>query len=105
MFNNDKSYYAGNGNEFFGKEYSERLEKVYQSIENYIDFDYKLIYSLERVNNVSIVPEASFKTQQYFKTDVVLKKEKLAQVWYQSQLPDNEGNKISEYCFDKLSKL
>ena len=105
MFNNDKSYYAGNGNEFFGKEYSERLEKVYQSIENYIVFDYKLIYSLERVNNVSIVPEASFKTQQYFKTDVVLKKEKLAQVWYQSQLPDNEGNKISEYCFDKLSKL
>ena len=105
MFNNDKSYYAGNGNEFFGKEYSERLEKVYQSIENYIDFDYKLIYSLERVNNVSIVPNASFKTQQYFKTDVVLKKEKLAQVWYEAKIPGNECNKISEYCFDKLSKL
>ena len=105
MFNNDKSYYCGNGNDFFGKEYSERLENVYQSIENYIDFDYKLIYSLERVNNVSIVPEASFKTQQYFKTDVVLKKQKLAQVWYEAKIPGNECNKISEYCFDKLSKL
>ena len=105
MFNKDKSYYCGNGNEFFGNEYSKRLDMVYNSIENYKEFDYQLIYSLEKVNNVSIVPKASFKTQQYFKNDVVLKNEKLAQVWYQSQLLGNESNKISEYCFNKLAKL
>jgi hypothetical protein len=111
MFSNNKSYYFGNGDEFFGNAYSKRLEMVYDSIQNYKEFDYELIYSLKKVNNVSIVPLASFKTQQYFKNDVVfkkhvvLKKQHLAQLWYQAQLPDNTSNKISEYCFNKLCKL
>jgi len=105
MFNKNKSYYCGNGNDFFGKEYSQRLDVVYQSIKNYNDFDYKLIYSLERVNNVNIVPKASFKTQKYFKNDVVLKKQNLAQVWYESTDLLKNSNDISEYCFNKLVKL
>jgi GDP-L-fucose synthase len=105
MFNNDKSYYCGNGNDFFGNEYSKKLEKVYQSVENYIDFDYKIIYSLDKVNNVNIVPAATFKTQDYFKNDSLLKKENLAQLWYQSENRLNGTNEISEYCFNKLSKL
>jgi|694.fasta_scaffold42427_3 GDP-L-fucose synthase len=105
MFNNDKSYYCGNGNDFFGNEYSKKLEKVYQSVENYIDFDYKIIYSLDKVNNVNIVPAATFKTQDYFKNDILLKKENLAQLWYQSENRLNGTNEISEYCFNKLSKL
>jgi GDP-L-fucose synthase len=105
MFNNDKSYYCGNGNDFFGNEYSKKLEKVYQSVENYIDFDYKIIYSLDKVNNVNIVPAATFKTQDYFKNDILLKKENLAQLWYQSEHRLNGTNEISEYCFNKLSKL
>jgi hypothetical protein len=105
MFNNDKSYYCGNGNDFFGNDYFKRLNVVYDSIQNYKEFDYELIYSLEKVNNVSIVPTTSFKTQKYFKNDVVLKKEKLAQVWYQAKDVISHTNTISNYCFNKLCKL
>jgi len=105
MFDENKSYYCGNGNEFFGNEYSEKLETAYQSIKNYIDFEYELIYSLKKVNNVTIVPASDFKTQNDFKNNVVLKKEKLAQVWYQSDIINNGCDNISKYCFDKLSKL
>ena len=105
MFNNNKSYYCGNGNDFFGNEYSKKLDILYNSIQNYKEFDYQLIYSLKKVNNVSIVPKASFKTQQYFKNDIVLKKQKLAQVWYESTDLLKNSNDISEYCFNKLVKL
>lgn len=105
MIDLNKSYYCGNGNEFFGKEYSEKLEIAHKSIQNYTEFDYEIIYSLEAVHNVNIVKSASFKTQQYFKNDVVLKKEKLAQVWFQSTLHSNGYNPISMYCYEKLLKL
>ena len=50
MFNKNKSYYCGNGNDFFGNEYSKKLDILYNSIQNYKEFDYQLIYSLEKVN-------------------------------------------------------
>lgn len=105
MINLNKSYYCGNGDKFFGEQYSKKLDIVYDSIKNYNEFDYQIVYSLDRVNNVHIVKPASLKTQQYFKNDVILKHNNLAQVWFETNQYTNGFKEISDYCYDKLVKL
>lgn len=105
MFNKNKSYYCGNGNDFFGNEYSEKLEQAYQSIQNYIKFDYNIVYSLDKVENVKKVGRNTFTIQQFKKNEFILKKENLKQLWYESSFPLNGSDEIANYCFNKLFKL
>jgi len=101
----NKSYYCGNGNEFFGNEYSKRLEEAYNGILNYKDFDYQIIYSLNAVHNVSIVPSKPFNEQIFYKNEFISKKENLAQVWFEKNNPITEFHSISDYCYLKLLEL
>lgn len=106
MLDLNKSYYCGNGNEFFGNEYSTKLDIAYKEVENYTEFDYDIIYSLEKVHNVTIVKPASFKTQQYLKNDIILNTKNLAQIWFQnSKLSSTKFKEISFYCYDTLVKI
>jgi len=101
----NKSYYCGNGNEFFGNEYSKRLEEAYNGILNYKDFDYQIIYSLNAVHNVSIVPSKPFNEQIFYKNEFISKKENLAQVWFEKNNLITEFHSISDYCYLKLLEL
>lgn len=105
MLDLNKSYYCGNGNDFFGNEYSERLETAYTGVLQYKNFDYQIVYSLNAVDNVTIVPLKSFEEQITYKNDVILKKENLAQVWLEKNTPINEFHSISDYCYLKLLEL
>ncbi len=105
MLDRNPSYYSGNGNTFFGNAYLNKLNNVYNSIENYSTLNYKIIYSLDRVNNVTIIKPASLTTQQYFKNDVILQKENLAQVWFETNECSDNFNEISQYCYNKLISL
>lgn len=100
-----KSYYCGNGNEFFGNEYSKRLEEAYNGVLNYKDFNYQIVYSLNAVHNVTIVPPKPFNEQIFYKNEFISKKENLAQVWFEKNNPINEFHSISDYCYLKLLEL
>jgi hypothetical protein len=105
MLDLNKSYYCGKGDDFFGEKYSTKLEIVYNNIKNYDECDYQIVYSLDIVNNVNIVKPASFKTQQYFKNDILLKKENLAQVWFETNQYLDLFNDVSMYCYNKLTNI
>lgn len=99
-----KGYYAGNGLEFFGKSYEMILNQYVNTLSDYKDREYQIIYSLDRVNNVRIVPNNDLESQIIYKDLIVKKKDNLAQIWFEYNNDINAGL-IANYCQPKLAEL
>jgi hypothetical protein len=100
----NKGYIIGKGDDFFGKNYSELLEIVFNNI-NLIDDSYQIILSKNRVDNVTIIENDNFLNQNS-KKEKILENNNIVQFWYQTKTDNIIGiNDLSFYCYYKLKEF
>lgn len=95
-----KGYIVGTGNEFFGPDYENILEKV--SNINYIDKNYCVFYSIGEVKNVNRTEMMSYEMANLEKERLIREEKDLVQIWLYDY---SFGEKtIINYAFPTLEK-
>lgn len=74
-----KGYIVGTGNEFFGPDYENILEKV--SNINYVDKNYCVFYSIGKVENVNRTEMMSYEMANLEKERLIREEKDLVQIW------------------------
>ena len=95
-----KGYIVGTGNEFFGPDYENILEKV--SNINYVDKNYCVFYSIGKVENVNRTEMMSYEMANLEKERLIREEKDLVQIWLYDY---SFGEKtIINYAFPTLEK-
>ncbi len=95
-----KGYIVGSGNEFFGPEYEDILEKVANI--NYADKNYCVFYSIGKVENVNRTEMMSYEMANLEKERLIREEKDLVQIWLYDY---SFGEKtIINYAFPTLEK-
>jgi len=95
-----KGYIVGTGNEFFGPDYENILERV--SNVNYVDKNYCVFYSIGEVENVNRTEMMSYEMANLEKERLIREEKDLVQIWLYDY---SFGEKtIINYAFPTLEK-
>jgi Rps23 Pro-64 3,4-dihydroxylase Tpa1-like proline 4-hydroxylase len=95
-----KGYIVGTGNEFFGPDYENILERV--SNVNYVDKNYCVFYSIGEVKNVNRTEMMSYEMANLEKERLIREEKDLVQIWLYDY---SFGEKtIINYAFPTLEK-
>jgi Rps23 Pro-64 3,4-dihydroxylase Tpa1-like proline 4-hydroxylase len=95
-----KGYIVGTGNEFFGPDYENILEKV--SNVNYVGKNYCVFYSIGEVKNVNRTEMMSYEMANLEKERLIREEKDLVQIWLYDY---SFGEKtIINYAFPTLEK-
>ena len=95
-----KGYIVGTGNEFFGPDYENILERV--SNINYVDKNYCVFYSIGEVKNVNRTEMMSYEMANLEKERLIREEKDLVQIWLYDY---SFGEKtIINYAFPTLEK-
>ena len=95
-----KGYIVGTGNEFFGPDYENILERV--SNINYVDKNYCVFYSIGEVKNVNRTEMMSYEMANLEKERLIIEEKDLVQIWLYDY---SFGEKtIINYAFPTLEK-
>jgi len=95
-----KGYIVGTGNEFFGPDYENILERVTNI--NYVDKNYCVFYSIGEVKNVNRTEMMSYEMANLEKERLIREEKDLVQIWLYDY---SFGEKtIINYAFPTLEK-
>jgi len=101
MILRDTGYIVGKGNEFFGSEYENILERVTE--DNWKSKRYCVFYSIGAVENVDRTEMMTYEEACATKDRFIKEKENLVQIWLYNY--EYQEKSIIEYAFPKLETI